>query len=214
MIRSFSRPLRLLLAVLALGAMVAAIPAAAQATVVSRGSFELLPRPSWVTYVTRFGGSITAISPGTVSGTYVLTAGLGNNLITTDYDITSTTAGSGYASFLGGIQYTVPAHGIDVKLKDFTVYAASPTDTVAEVYALADYRDIATGTLTGYNLLHIAYANLSGTFTGTAGPPVRHSWSNAPLTLTTDGALIFNGGSNGAYRVGDAFGSINWWVSL
>lgn len=47
--RSFRRPLRLLLAVLALGAMMVAIPAAAQATVVSNGSFELLPRASATT---------------------------------------------------------------------------------------------------------------------------------------------------------------------
>jgi hypothetical protein len=213
MLRSFSGPLRLLLAVLAFGAMTAAVPAAAQATVATRGSFELLPRTSWVTYIARFGGSIRAISPGTVnSTTNVLTAGLGG-LVGTDYDITSTSAGSGTASFAGGIEYTVPSHGISVKLKDFAVYAASPTSTVAEVYALADYLPIGSGTLTGYVLTHIAYANLSGTFTGTSGP-LRHSWSNAPLALTADGARVFNGGTNGSYRAADPFGSINWWVSL
>lgn len=213
MLRSFSGPLRLLLAVLALGATAAAIPAAAQATVVSRGSFELLPRPSWVTYVARFGGSIRAISPGSVNATTnVLTAGLGG-LTSTTYNLVSTSIGSGRAGFDGGIEYTVPSHGISVKLDDFYVTTTSPTSTVAQVWALADYQDIATGTLTGYRLTQIATANLSGTFTGSSGP-LRHNWSNAPLALTTDGALIFNGGTNGAYRVGDPFGSINWWVSL
>ncbi|MDW5595696.1 HtaA domain-containing protein [Conexibacter stalactiti] len=213
MLRSFSRPLRLLLAVLAFGAMTAAVPAAAQATVVSRGSFELLPRPSWVTYVARFGGTIRAISPGSVNATTnVLTAGLGG-LTSTTYNLVSTSIGSGRAGFDGGIEYTVPSHGISVKLDDFYVTTTSPTSTVAQVWALADYQDIATGTLTGYRLTQIATVNLSGTFTGSTGP-LRHSWSNAPLALTTDGALIFNGGTNGAYRVGDAFGSINWWVSL
>lgn len=213
MIRSFSGPLRLLLVVLAFGATAAAVPAAAQATVATRGSFELLPRASWIRYIGAFGGSIRAISPGTVNATTnVLTAGLGG-LVGTDYDITSSSAGSGTASFAGGIEYTVPAHRISVKLKDFAVYAPSPTSTVGEVYALADYLSIVTGVLTGYTLTHIANVNLAGTFTGSTGP-LRHSWSNAPLSLTADGALIFNGGTNGSYRATDSFGSINWWVSL
>lgn len=102
-----------------------------------------------------------------------------------------------------------------MKLKDFTVWTASPTSNVAEVYALADYQAISTGRLTGYVLTHIAYADLSGSgvFTGSTGP-LKHDWRVAPLRLTADGALVFNGGTNGSYRSGDLFGSINWWVSL
>ncbi len=52
--------------------------------------------------------------------------------------------------------------------------------------------------------------NLSGTFTGSvASGVVTHTWATAPLALTADGALAFNGGTNGSYRAGQAFGSIN-----
>jgi hypothetical protein len=212
MTRSFSGPLRLLLVVLAFGASAAALPTAASAAVATRGSFELLPRASWIRYIGAFGGSIRAISPGTVNATTnVLTAGLGGTTSTT-YNLVTSTVGSGRAGFDGGIEYTVPSHGISVKLDDFSVTTASPSSTVAQVWAYADYLPIGSGTLTGYRLTQIATANLSGTFTGSSGP-LRHSWSNAPLVLTTDGALVFNGGVNGSYRAGDPFGSINWWVS-
>jgi hypothetical protein len=216
MTRSLRRPLtRLLVAMLALGAL-AAVPTAAQATVAARGEFQLLPRTSWISYISRFGGSIRALSPATFNTTTsVLTAPLGG-LLTTTYDLVDDLDGAGRLSYGGGIEYTVASHGISVKLRDFSVQVGDPEDTVAELYALADYdpfADYPVAVLTGYVLTHIGNLNLSGTFTGVAGPPVRHSWANAPLTLTSGGATVFNGGANGAYRAGDAFGSANFWAS-
>jgi len=216
MSRSLRRPLtRLLLAVLALGAL-AAVPSMAQASVVTNGELELLPRASWITYISRFGGSIRALSPATLdSTTTVLTAPLGG-LRETTYELVDDLDGSGLASFGGGIEYTVAAHGISVKLRDFSLQVGDPEDTVAELYALADYdpfADYPVAVLTGYALTHIGNVSLSGRFTGDNGPPAIHTWVNAPLTLTSAGATVFNGGANGTYRAGDAFGSINAWVS-
>ena len=215
MSRSPRRPLRLLLAVLAFGAL-AAVPTAARATVVTSGELELLPRASWITYVTRFGGSVSALSPATLDGaTSVLTAPLGG-LQETTYDLVDDLDGSGLLSFGGGIEYTVAAHGISVKLRDLALHASGPEDTEAELYALADYdpfADFPVATLTGYTLTHIADVNLSGTFTGDAGPPATHTWADAPITLTSGGATVFNGGANGAYRAGDPFGSISAWAA-
>jgi hypothetical protein len=218
MSRSLRRPLaRLLVAVLALGAL-AVVPSAAQATTVRTGSLELLPHASWINYLTRFGGSITATGSGSLS----------SNVLTTPLTATGTTyaplltnpitqvrSGSGALQFSGGIHYQLSAHFINLKLSDFRLVAASTTDTSADLYATVEYDPYETSgpqvtALVNYGVLHIADANLSGTFAGSvSGGVITHAWANAPLALTSDGALAFNGGTNGSYRAGAAFGSIN-----
>lgn len=221
--RSPRGPLGLLLAVLALAAT-ALLPSAASATVVTSGSLELLPRASWITYVTRFGGTTRALAPATLdTTTNVLTAPFGG-LTTTTYETyldepggEPIVEGSGRASFGGGIEYTVSAHFISVKLSDLAFETTSVADTAARVWALADYDPLESppvAGLTGYVWTHIANADLSAArFTSALTPLVRHQWQDAPLTLTAAGATVFNGGANGSYRAGSPFGSINAWVA-
>lgn len=218
MSRSLRRPLtRLLLVVLAFGAM-AVVPTVAQATTVRTGSFELLPHASWVSYLTRFGGSITATGSGTLSSnilTTPLTATGTTYAPLLTNPITQVTRGSGALQFSGGIHYQLSAHYINLKLSDFRLVAASTADTSADLYATVEYDPFETSgpqvtALVNYGVLQIADANLSGTFSGSvSGGVITHGWADAPLALTADGALAFNGGTNGSYRAGQTFGSIN-----
>lgn len=218
MSRSLRRPLtRLLVAMLALGALFA-VPTAAQATTVRTGSLELLPHASWISYLTRFGGSITATGSGSLSSnilTTPLTATGTTYAPVLTNAITQITRGSGALQFSGGIHYQLSAHFINLKLSDFRLVAASQADTSADLYATVEYDPFETSgpqvaALVNYGVLHIADADLSSGFRGSAsGGVITHAWTNAPLTLTTDGALAFNGGINGSYRAGNPFGSIN-----
>lgn len=216
--RSLRGPLRLLLVVLAFGAM-AAVPTVAQATTVTRGSFELLPRASWFSYLAMFGGSASATGSGSFNGTTnVLTTPLTTTGTTYAPDltnaITKVTRGRGALQYSGGIAYLLSAHYIDLKLSDFKLVTTVTGDTAAQLWAHVEYDPLEAGTqvalLVDYGVQQIGDVNLSGTFRGSAsGSVITHAWANAPLTLTADGALAFNGGTNGSYRAGSAFGSIN-----
>lgn len=212
MIRSFSGPLRLLLVVLAFGATAAAVPAAAQATVVSRGNLTLLPRASWVTYVTRFGGSITPLGTATLNRSNELSTVLGGPVRTTYViDLTIPSEGAGTLGYTGGIEYAVPSHGISVKLRDIEIVLDYESDPVGDVYAQADYYPIGGSALTGYTRTLIANIDAGAVFSSGSGT---HTWTGAPLILTAAGATIFNGGPNGAYARGNPFGAVLFTGSL
>lgn len=197
----------------------AAIPAAASATVVTRGSAVHTQRESLMNYMygLGFGGVVSAISPGVFARN---TSSYADDTLTvsftsadTTYDIPRSGTARGVIAFDGGIEYTMSAHYIDVSVDDYQVTLASPTDTAAVVSAVVSYDPYETSgpqivNPTTPTRIDVFTLDLSGVFSG--GGTRTHTWTGAVARLTADGANAFNGGVNGSYSAGDLFGSLTF----
>ncbi|MDO8188690.1 HtaA domain-containing protein [Conexibacter sp. JD483] len=191
MARSTKVRARLLLALgVVLSMLLFALPSAASA---SYGSVDWTLRSSWVTYITTNWagpgtpgpGTITAISPGRYTRPVV------------HVEQPSPIVGT-LASYDGGFRSQLPAHYIDVSIDDIRINFTS-----GAVFATGSYVPLG-GSATSYSDQQIA--TLSG---GTQDGGSRQLlWFDAVPRLTAFGATIFNGGSNGSYRTGDAFGTL------
>jgi len=198
----FARRLSLLVAVTASAAVVA--PTVASATIptpVNDAAWTL--RTSWVNYLTNpvwYGGTSQGTVTATSSnggfsyedtlGSYTTWGGTYNeSAYTWIFDKSTDTGTPRVVTLQGGLDFDMSAHGISVSLSDLKVRDAG--SGAEELIADASYDPI-TGPPRAY-LYDTVIANVS---------------SAGAVTLTTAGASVFNGGSNGSYSNGSAFGSI------
>jgi len=203
--RSSSRFARRFAVLAAVSASAAALvaPTMASATVptpVNDAAWTL--RTSWVNYLTNpawYGGlgqgTITPTSSNggfsyeDTSGSYAVWPGFTDYAYTWIFDKASDTGTPRVVTLKGGLDFDMSAHGISVSFSDLKVRDAG--SGAEELIADASYDPIA-GPPRAY-LYDTVIANVS---------------SAGAVTLTAAGASVFNGGSNGSYSAGSAFGSI------
>lgn len=215
---------RLLAAATAAVVTLVVLPSVASATVVSAGTGSHTQRESWVRYISTFSGSVTPTGSAsynagsaTVFTDDVLT--LAFDRTNTTYDISSRgTVGRGVIALSGGVDYAVPAHYISVRISDPRISLASTTDAAAVVSAVVSYDPFETSgpqivNPTTPTRIDVYTLNLSGSGVFTTGTS-RHTWTNAPAALTAAGANAFNGGINGSYSAGSAFGFFSFSATL
>ncbi|HMJ04490.1 MAG TPA: HtaA domain-containing protein [Conexibacter sp.] len=156
-------------------------------------------RHSWVDYVTNPAWYL-GLGQGTVtrSGGAASQSGYGRTAWRspwTNYEYgtrfaaasDSTSGGVRTVQLTGGLRFVVSPHSIDVRLSDIRVVQDAGGN---ESIVLDAYYDPISGSPVTENDLD--FADLVG---------------DQPQ-LTSGGATVFNGGSNGSYRAGDAFGAL------
>jgi len=168
-------------------------------------------RTSWVNYLTNpvwylgLGqGSVTRTASN--GGTSTVAAGSATTswgaLYTNyaySYDFaTASDSGSPRTVVLkGGLDFDLGAHGIDISLSDLTVVENPSGDESLTV----DASYVALGASSPTTLSDAPAFTIADTASGDG---------TYAVTLTATGAQIFNGGSNGSYAAGDAFGSVSF----
>jgi hypothetical protein len=158
-------------------------------------------RHSWVDYVTNprwflgLGqGTIRYTGGAAAQSGYGSTSWSGRRIVNYQYGTRfaaagdSTSGGVRTVQLTGGIDFALSVHGIDVRLSDIRVVRDSGGN---ESVVLDAYYDPILGDPVTENDLD--FADLNG---------------SDELALTSGGATVFNGGSNGSYRAGDAFGRL------
>lgn len=197
------------LAVVALGASLLA-PGAAQAAVPT-GVTEVTwnVRTSWINYLTNpawyFGaaqGSVTttASNGGTSSatpGSATTAWGAGYDEYAYSYDFA--VAGDGGSprttTLEGGLDFDLSAHSIDITLTNLRLVDNPSGPESLRVDGSYDPLIGSAVPLSDVDAFTVAETATAGTYA---------------VTLTAAGAAIFNGGSNGSYAAGDAFGSVSF----
>jgi hypothetical protein len=189
-----------------IAALALAIPSAASASLpvgtVSNADWDV--RHSWVDYVTN-----PAWFAGLGQGTLTRTGGAASQ---TGYGATawrspwvdyqygtrfaaasdSTSGGVRTVQLTGGIRFAMSAHSVDVRLTDVRVVKDSGG---REHIVLDAYYDPLSGSPVTENDLDFAdLVDVTGI--------------DNQLQLTSGGATVFNGGSNGSYRTGSEFGRL------
>jgi len=165
-------------------------------------------RTSWVDYVTNpvwafpLGqGSVTRTASNgdtsTVAAGSSTTSWVGFTNYAYSYDFaTASDSGSPRTVVLkGGLDFDLPLHGIDISLADLQVIDNPSGDETLTV----DASYVPLGATTATTLSDAPAFTIADTASGDG---------TYAVTLTTTGAQIFNGGSNGSYAAGDAFGSV------
>lgn len=181
-------------------AAVLAVPATSQATVPAPvGTANWTLRQSWVNYLVN---PFLSLGQGRVTPTGATAAdkpvddpasGAAAGPPSTPYgyvwkvgsDVTS--GGTRTVTLRGGIDFDQPLHGIDISLRNLRVVPSGTTETLV---VDGSYKTTAGSTVT-----------LTGTTFGTVS-------ATGAVTLSAAGASIFNGGANGSYAAGDAFGTV------
>lgn len=181
-------------------AAVLAAPATSQATVPAPvGTANWTLRQSWVNYLVN---PFLSLGQGRVTPTGAAVAdkpvadpasGAAAGPPSTPYgyvwkvgsDVTS--GGTRTVTLRGGIDFDQPLHGIDISLRNLRVVPSGSTETLV---VDGSYKTTAGSTVT-----------LTGTTFGTVS-------ATGAVTLSAAGASIFNGGANGSYAAGDAFGTV------
>lgn len=193
----------------------AALSAALAALVLPAGASAALPagtvsttdwdvRHSWVNYVTNpswYGylgqGSITRTGGSASQTGYGVTSWSGS-WVNYQYGTRfaapsdSTVGGKRTIQLTGGLTSAMSAHSIDVRLTDIRVVKESGG---REHIVLDAYYDPVSGAPVTSN--DVDFADLVDV-TGTTNE----------VQLTSGGATVFNGGSNGSYSAGDPFGRL------
>ncbi len=159
-------------------------------------------RHSWVDYITNPRWFL-GLSQGTVryTGGAAAQSGYGTTswtvrrgIVNYQYGVRfaaasdSTSGGVRTVQLTGGVDYALSAHGVDVRLSDIRVVQDAGGN---ESVVLDAYYDPVSGSPVTDNDLSFATLNASN-----------------ELALTSGGATVFNGGTNGSYRTGDAFGAL------
>lgn len=180
------------------GVASAALPAGTVSTTdwdVRHSFVDYITNPVWYGYtdqgtVTRTGGASSQTGYGaTAWRTPWIDYQYGTRFASSD-----TTARSGVRTvqLTGGLSFAMDAHFIDVRLSDLKVVK----ETGGRVHVVAD----------------TYYAPLSGTPVSSDdvdfADVVDVTGTNNQVQLTSGGATAFNGGGNGGYRAGDAFGRL------
>lgn len=190
-----------LLAMLAL-AIPASASAALPAGTVSNVDWDV--RHSWVDYVTN-PSWFAFLGQGTVTRTGGSASQTGYGATAwrspwTDYQYgtrfaapsDSTSGGVRTVTLTGGITFAMSAHSVDVRLTDVRVVKET---SGREHIVLDAYYDPLSGSPVTVNDLDFAdLRDVTGI--------------NNQLQLTSGGATVFNGGSNGSYRAGSEFGRL------
>lgn len=164
-------------------------------------------RTSWINYVTNpawylgFGqGTVTTTasnggtsSPTPGSATTSWGGSYDESAYSYDFAVASDTGSPRVTTVEGGLDFDMSAHSIDVSLTNLRI-VDNPSG-VERLRVDGSYDPLSGGvvTLTDVDAFDIAETASGGV----------HA-----VTLTAAGAAIFNGGSNGSYAAGDAFGSI------
>jgi hypothetical protein len=157
-------------------------------------------RHSWVDYVTN-PAWYAGLGQGTVtrSGGAASQSGYGTTAWRspwTNYEYgtrfaaasDSTSGGVRTVQLTGALRFVVSPHSIDVRLSDIRVVKDAGGN---ESVVLDAYYDPVSGSPVTNDDLSFATLNASN-----------------QLALTSGGATVFNGGGNGSYRAGDAFGAL------
>lgn len=188
------RALFVALLVAVASAFAALAPAASNATVVS-GTASYGIQSSWYGYVLGLGGSISASSGASRSGSVVTyTVDVANS----DYD-----DGDGTIALDGVVRYEVPAHGVDITITDpeIEVIAGDVVDVRADV----EYLPYGSGTPAFLTRANDSFLAFSGTTTGSASGATT-SWTAVSSDVTADSAPVFYS-PFGGYIQGDPFGA-------
>jgi hypothetical protein len=175
-------------------------PAASQATVptgVTSANWNL--RHSWVNYLVN---PLLSLGLGSVTPTGTPAAdrpvadpagGAAAGPPSTPYGYVwsvgsdATSGGTRTVTLRGGIDFDQPLHGIDISLRNVRVV---PSGTSESLVVDGSYRTVSGTTVA---VTDAAFGTVSST---------------GAVTLGAAGAAIFNGGSNGSYAAGDAFGTV------
>lgn len=178
MSRASTRVRMLLSLIVATATLSFVVPAAASA-----GEVNWDLRASWVSYVNRWGGSTTAVSPGRFASPTLT--------------LPQAATGSGnVAPYDGGFNSRIALHGVNVLIEDISIDFNSGAVTGSGHYTPLLSRSI---TFSNQQLF-----TLRGGTKSTATNP--KTWEEAVPALTRFGATVFNGGSNGSYAEGAEFG--------
>lgn len=195
------------LAVGLVAALALAIPAGASAY--DDGDLDQEYRSSWYNYV-----HFNWPGPGPV-GVHDLIATSGateptTNLFDYGFDDGNTTyaqsTNTGVVAYDGHVQSRNDAHYIDARVSDLRIDVNGNSGTIT---AVAQYKPLG-GSLTTATRIDFATVDLTGK-RSTSGTTT--TWTDVVPLLTTDGATVFNGGPNGSYTQGSAFGEIDFTVT-
>jgi len=174
-----------------------AAPAAAQAAAIPSPATSptWTLKTSWVNYLTNpllslGAGRVTPTGPAAPVGTGATAPNAPNPHYAHVWSVASdaTASGTRTVTLNGGITFQQPWHGIDIKLTNVRV---------VQTAAARQFRVTASYKTTGGTTVAKPDIEL-GAIDGTSDV----------LTLSTDGAAVFNGGSNGSYAAGQEFGSV------
>lgn len=184
----------------AAAAVALAAPAASQATVptgVTSANWNL--RHSWVTYLVNpflSAGQGRVAPTGTTAADKPVADPAGGSAAgppVTPYGYVwavgsdVTTGGTRTVTLRGGIGFDQPLHGIDISLRNLRVVPSGSSETL---------------------LVDGSYRTTAGTTVAVTGATFGTVSSTGVVTLGAAGAAIFNGGANGSYAAGDAFGTV------
>lgn len=168
-----------------------AVPSAAQAASLTQTDFTL--KTSWVNYISSpFWKNAQPITTSWTS--------LGSNTYAVPASGTSSTA----RTHTGSIAFDVDLHDIHVTLANLGVTRNLSTG-VATVSADVSYDPVSSETI-------VSDRRDVFTFDATApaeGDDGEAIYTDRVLSLTAGGAQLFNGGSNGSYAAGQAWGDIS-----
>lgn len=183
-------------------------PGGAQAAVPA-GTTEVTwnVRTSWVNYVTNpawylgFGqGSVTTTasnggtsSPAPGSATTAWGGMYDEYAYSYDFAVAGDTGSPRVTTVRGGLDFDMSAHSIDVSLTNLRIVDNPSGPERLRVDGSYDPLSGGVVTITNADAFEIAETASGGGYA---------------VTLTAAGAAIFNGGSNGSYAAGDAFGSL------
>lgn len=165
-------------------------------------------RTSWVNYVTNPAwylglgqGSVTTTAsnggtPSAAAGSAYTTYDAGsydNYAYSYDFGVAGDTGSPRVTTLEGGFDFDLSAHSIDISLTNLRVVDNPAGDESLRVDGSYDPLMGSVVSLSDVDAFTIADAAVGGV----------HA-----VTLTAAGAAIFNGGANGSYAAGDAFGSV------
>jgi hypothetical protein len=191
--------LRPLLGGLALASVLAvAAPAAAQAAPIPSPATSptWTLKTSWVNYLTNpllsLGqGRVTPTGPSAPVGIGAQAPNAPRPHYAYRWSVASdATAGVRTVTLAGGIDFEQPLHGIDIAITNVRVLQST---TARSVRVTASYKQT-TGTVVTKPDVELGTVNEN----------------DGRITLSADGAAIFNGGANGSYAAGQEFGSLTF----
>lgn len=182
------------------GAVVAlalTVPAASQAAAIPSPATSptWTLKTSWVNYLTNpllslGAGKVTPTGSPAPVGTGATAPNAPNPHYAYVWSVASdaTASGNRTVTLNGGLRFEQPWHGIDIKLTNVRVVQSA---AARELRVTASYKQVGGSTVSKPD---IALGTVDET-------------TNA-VSLTGDGAAVFNGGSNGSYAAGQEFGSV------
>ncbi|EHN08733.1 hypothetical protein PAI11_44390 [Patulibacter medicamentivorans] len=201
---TISRTSRLSAALGATLVLALAVPAVSSATIpggvtsanwnVRNSWVNYLTNPAWSLWIPPFG-SVTATANTPAAGDAAPSGDPAGGFSTHDgttpfgyvFTVKSDAGSPRTVTLKGGLDFDLPAHGIDISLKNVRVVANGSGEQLK---------------------VDATYVPLAGSTVSAPGIVLGNVSSAGAVTLTAAGATVFNGGSNGSYSAGDAFGTV------